>query len=374
MYRPRTAVASAVALVFTLGACQEAPSAPEGDVATGASPSATAKHRADADLFIDAVPLQPGVTADIHVQLFVNEGMPCSGTDRTALFLPGSSHTANTFSLVAEEMFRGPRETRMCQVAAVNFPGHGQSSLPQGDLLFGDLTLQHYLATVTGVLDRLSGHGVSPGAIVGHSQGTMVVQMLQAELVAEGTSLRDAHGIRRAVLLSPNLPAELPWRWRSNPALLELIQRLVTVDPELGQYIRGPAWAFRRAWFLDLTGAVAPLAPSATTIAGNGWNSKLPLVANLQTLGSDPFSRPSIPAGIFADGEGTELQIVSNADDPASLPSEGEALLRYLTGAPDARNTVVVDPTGSHSATHSAMLIEELADDVRTAIDLPRRP
>lgn len=59
-YRPRTAVA----LVFTLGACQETPSAPEGGVATDASPSVTARHRADADLFVDAVPLQPGVTAD----------------------------------------------------------------------------------------------------------------------------------------------------------------------------------------------------------------------------------------------------------------------------------------------------------------------
>jgi hypothetical protein len=127
-------------------------------------------------------------------------------------------------------------------------------------------------------------------------------------------------------------------------------------------------------WFLDLTGEVAPLAPSVATIAESGWNSRLPLVANLQTLGLNPFSRPYIPAGIFADDQGTELHIVNNADDPASLPLEGEALLNHLTGDPSAEISLVVDPTGSNSATHSAMLIDELADDVRAAIALPRRP
>jgi hypothetical protein len=81
-----------------------------------------------------------------------------------------------------------------------------------------------------------------------------------------------------------------------------------------------------------------------------------------------------IPAGIFADDQGTELHIVNNADDPASLPLEGEALLNHLTGDPSAEISLVVDPTGSNSATHSAMLIDELADDVRAAIALPRRP
>lgn len=374
MFRSRAALMSAMIFVFAVGGCQDAPTASGGDGGTDAITSATLEYRQDTDLFIDGVMLQPGVTADIHVRLFVNEEMPCSGPDRTAFFIPGSSHTANTINLVAEEMFGGPPETRMCQVAAVNFPGHGQSSLPEGDLLFGDLSLQHYLATVTAVLDRLSEHAVFPGVIVGHSQGTMIIQMLQARLVAEETDLREAYGIRKAVLVAPNMPAELDWLWSSNPAVLELIQQLITSDPELGTYIQGPAWAFRAAWFLDLNGAIAPLAPSVATIAENGWNSKLPLVANLQTLGRDPLSRPSIPAGVFADGERTELQIVNNADDPASLPSEGQALLEYLTGDPGARIRLVVDPTGSHSATHSAMLIEELADEVRAAIELPRRP
>lgn len=359
-------------LFLALVACQNALSAPDTDLASREASMARLQH--EGDVLLEDVVLEPGITADIHVRLFVNEEAPCSGRDRTALLIPGSSHTANSFNRLAEELFTGPRESQMCRLAALDFPGHGQSSLPGPGLLFGDLTLQHYLEAAAGVLDRLPDHNVHIGAIVGHSQGTMIIQMLQAHLVRERTNLREAYGIRKAVLLGPSMPAALPWLWSSNTAVLGLLQQLVTDDPALGRYIRGPAWAFQAAWFVNTSGDLAPLAPPVATIAANGWNSRLPLVANLQTLGAAPFSRPSIPSGIFAAEEGTDLQIVNMADDPASLPFEGQALLEYLTGDAEARISLVLDPTGSHSAVHSAMLIDELVDDVRSAMELPRRP
>lgn len=341
---------------------------PASDVASGVAAGSVD------DLIIRDVALEPGVTADIHVRLFVNEQMPCAGRNRTAAAIPGSSHTANSFNRLAEELFTGPRETRMCTLVAVNFPGHGSSSLPEGDLLFGQLRLEHYVATIAGVLDRLPRLGIEPGAVIGQSQGTMVIQMLQAQLVAAGTNLHEAYGIQNVVLLGPNMPAALPWLWTGNTAIFDLLGTLLTEDERLGQYIRGPAWAFQAAWFINLSGDIAPLAPAVETIEENGWNSRLPLFANLQTLGADPFGRPAIPSGIFAARERTELQIVNMADDPASLPFEGRALMEYLTGEPDAPVSLVVDPSGSHSAVHSAMLIPELVDDVRAAIELPRRP
>src|SRR5918996_3020962 len=135
----------------------------------------------DTDIVLSEVPLRPGVTADIHLKVFVNAAQPCLG--RTILAVPGFAHTAETFGPLAEAIFAStPHGQYACRIVAIDFPGHGDSSLPSAGLPFGFLSLSDYVSVVLATLERLPSYGLHPRTLLAHSQGGLVVQMAQQRL------------------------------------------------------------------------------------------------------------------------------------------------------------------------------------------------
>ena len=111
-------------------------------IAALALPSLAAATDMDFDIWLSNVRLRRHVTVDLHVKVFVNERHPCHGN--TILAVHGANGNAHRWDNFVEAIFAhnptSPRE--VCRVAALEFPGHGQSGLPEGDLLFGELTLE----------------------------------------------------------------------------------------------------------------------------------------------------------------------------------------------------------------------------------------
>lgn len=297
----------------------------------------------DADLFLPDVPLRPGVTVDLHLKVFVNEDRPSAACvpQGVVLAVPGFAHTAATWRSYAEARFADPAH-QACAVIALDLPGHGGSGLPEG-MLFGELMLEDYVTALLAVLDQFAGSRAAPGVLIGHSQGGIVIQMAQQRLVDSGSSLRAA-GIHEAQLLAPALPAGLPWSLLDSGAAGQLLSAfLVPSDPVLGPHASVPAAAWPAVFFSNLSGQVAPGAPTPGDVITLEYNAPAPLYASLQLVGAPPFSRPSIAAGIFSGRYGTRLGVVAFEQDQLIRPEETGALMAHLTGGQNAQTLIVVE-------------------------------
>jgi len=305
----------------------------------------------DYDLFFDKVKLRPGLKCDIHVKVFVNEEDPLAG--ETVFAVTGWGHSAATWDQYAEALFTDPHtRAEISQVVAVDLPGHGQSSLPTG-IPFGELLLDDYVAAIVATLDGIEGVGIYPSEIVGHSQGGLLIQMLQEQLVQGGSSLFEEYGISRAVLLAAALPAPLEWHFldMSWPYFLAF---LVPADPVLGWHFDVPAWMWPYFFFINLDQVPSPDAPTPEEIETRGYRAPAPLFAAMQMGGLvDPvpgypepqpyFPRPEVSPGIFGLQSGTLLHVVTYVDDPGVFPSDGMALFDYLVGDPSLSTNTIVD-------------------------------
>lgn len=296
---------------------------------------AAAAAGTDYKIVLEDVLLRPGVTADVAVTVFVSEDRPCNG--QTALAVPGFAHTAATFAPLAEAVFDSqPAGHASCRIAAIDMPGHGESGLPEG-ALFGDLTLQDYTAAALAALEQLPTHGVRPTTIIAHSQGALVVQLAQQQLVAGGSSLREEAGVRTVVLLAPVPSAEVYWAFADSGAAAGVIGGFLAADAARGAHVAipDPAWPF--VFFSNLYGVLAPDAPSAPTVVAEALNAPEPLASALQLVGAFG-SRLRVDAGIFSPAQGTALRVVTFEHDQLIRPSEGAAVYAHLTGdAPSAR-------------------------------------
>ncbi len=365
---PQLGAAAVLAVGLLLTGCGDRVTDPLADGSELAARGAPGPP-GDASLFLDDVSLRPGVVADLHLRVFVNERLPCSDPKRTALAIHGVNHTAATWELLAEAFFDGPTRDQFCRIAALDHVGHGLSGLPEGDLLFGNLSIQDYARSVIAVLERLPARGIRPGIVMGHSQGTLTTQTVQQMLTDQGTSLADRFRVGDVVLLGTQGPAEAP-----NSIPVAINPDLITTTPERGTFVLGPPPVFQSLWFSNLTSVLSSRAPSVETIAANGWAADVPLVAVLQNLEGDPsldpFPRPSVSAGVFGPDSGTRLQMIDFADDPFSLTPDAEAVYLHLTGDGSLSNLVTLtDP--ANEAIHDYQITDP--ELVRAAIDLPRR-
>jgi pimeloyl-ACP methyl ester carboxylesterase len=303
---------------------------------------AAAAPRVDFDVTLPAVELRPGVTADIHYAVYVNDAGPCEG--KVVLAVHGVAHTAASWRPLAESLFAdNPTGRKVCQLVAVDLPGHGTSALPTG-MPFGVLQLADYVAVVRASLERLPRLGIRPNTLLGHSQGGLVIQLTQQALLAEGSSLRDLH-VRDVVLLASVGPAGLRWDFLAfAPDVLAAF--LVPEHATLGPHVAIPDAAWPFVFFSDITGGVAG-APPAADIAR--YNSPEPLFSSLELLGFPPFSRPSVASGIFGPDSGTALQVVALERDTIVRPNESEDLYEHLTGMPATQGfAVVTGPLAIH--------------------------
>jgi pimeloyl-ACP methyl ester carboxylesterase len=296
---------------------------------------AGAAERADFDVTLPAVQLREGVTADVHFAVFVNEAAACEG--KVVLAVHGVAHTAASWQPLAESLFAdNPTGRKVCQVVAVDLPGHGASALPSG-MLFGELQLADYVAVVRASLEKLPRMGIRPNTLIGHSQGGLVIQLAQQSLLAEGRSLRSLH-VKDVVLLASAGPAEIPWNFLGMaPAILN---NFLAFDPALGPHVAIPDVAWPVVFFTDPTTGAVVGAPPAADVAR--YNSREPLYSSLELLGLSGFSRPSLPAGTFAAEAGTALQVITLERDMIVRPEENVLLYEHLTGVPATDGVAVV--------------------------------
>ncbi len=357
----------AAALLISLAACQEPPTA-------GPDPTPIATERnhipaTDFDLVLDGVEFRPGASADIHVRVFVNESMPCRDRRRTAFFIHGINATAASWERFVKAFFAGDRRRQLCVAAAMDQPGHGGSGLPSG-VSFGELMVEDYARAAIETLSRLRAEGIRPTILVGHSQGTSTIQTMQQMLTQEGTDLRGRFGVRDVVFLGTQGPMELRAAFLlPDQSIADLIASLVTTTPEKGTFVQGPPSIFQQLWFINLNLQPSSKTPSLETIAGNGWNADVPLFAVLQAAGQAGFNTPSVAAGVFGPESGSALHLIDFADDPWSLTPRAQEIYEYLTGDASLSGFVTVtDP--QNEAVHDYMITHP--DLVRGFIDLPR--
>lgn len=357
--------AATVLLAASLAAACEAdgPVAPEPSAALG--PASEVLH--DHDLVLEDLEFRSGVTADVHVRLFVNESFPCRGRSRTALAVHGVNHAAATWEELAQAFFRGAREEQLCRVAALDLPGHGKSGVPDPSLLpFGEMLVEDNVGTVRRVLDRLAEQGFMPRILLGHSQGTLTLQLLQETLRRENTTLADAHGVTDVVFFGTVGPREAPNAFP--PDVDDLIASFVTTTPERGTFVSTHPAVFRELWFSNLSGELSSRAPSLETIAEKGWDSPGPLFGILQTVGSGGFERPSVTGGVFSPASGTRLQVVDFADDPFSPTPDAARVYEHLTEDASGSGFVsLTDP--ANEAVHDYTITHP--DRVRAAVAVP---
>lgn len=340
-----TRLAPAVLLAIATGGCADR-SGPLDPGAGAALNAAASIPATDDDLFLNDVELRPGVTADLHLRVFVNEernSATCTSGD-VVLAVPGFAHTAATWEPYAEALF-AQRPEQTCAVIALDLPAHGGSGIPEG-ISFGELFLGDYTTAVLGTLEALGELGMAPATVIGHSQGGLLVQMAQQELVAGGSSLREAFGVREVQLLAPVPPAGVSWAFAESGAAAGVLGPLLAPDPTLGMVAAIPSWLWPILFFSNLSGELAPGAPSAAEVEALGYAAPAAMYASLQLVGAG-IPRPSVAEGVFAGSYGTRLSIVALEQDQLIRPEEAQALLQHLLGAANGRKISVVSGTNA---------------------------
>ena len=317
----------------------------------------------DYQIVIEDVALPSGPSTDLHLTVFVNEAAPCMG--RTVFAGPGFAHTAATFEPFAEALFAGDVAGQVpCRVVALDFPAHGNSPAPAGGT-FGILGLNDYVASVEAALAGLPAYGLRPDTVIAHSQGGLVVQMTQQHLVDEGRSLRDAFGVRDVVLLAPVPPAEVAWSFADSGLAVALLGGFATANAELGPHFAIPDAVWPLLFFTEAGFVPSPNMPSGADVTLNGWNAPEPFISALQLVGA-LGPRPSVDAGIFGEGSGTSLTVVTFERDWIVTPAEGAAVHAHLTGTSGGAITVT-GPRAIHDmyVSDPAELLAALAGHVR---------
>ena len=275
-------------------------------------------------ILLEDVALRPGVTVDLFVNVY-GELDSSGGAKNCQLAVHGGVFAAASWRPYAEALGE-----HAC-VLATDMPLRGNSGAPEG-ALFGDLDLFDYVTAIEEVLGRLRDRGIRPRTILGHSMGGTLVQMLQQRLVDAGTSLRKRFGIRDAILVASDLPAEVPWALGDGGDLSGLIEAFAVDEPGLGLLFEIPVALWPAFYFTDSDNNVVPGALTPEEIEAGGFNALgEPLRAIHQLNGTGPFtSRPSADAGLFA--KGTRLRAIAYEEDIYVQLAESEVLYQHLTG------------------------------------------
>jgi pimeloyl-ACP methyl ester carboxylesterase len=324
-------------------------------LAAGPAAASPATPPIDADWWLLGVGLGGGVRVDLRVRVVVDERWidEPSCADRAVLLVHGAAHNAASWEPFAEALLGSWWEPRACRVYAIDLPGHGGSSLPAG-ASYGELGIAHYAAAVRAVLDALAAEGVRVRTIAGHSMGGLVVQVLQAGLIADGSDLGRAYRIDDAVLIASSLPAAV----HAGCGAVDPAPALAL--PMVGEVVALPDVAWRALFFADPSGGTIRGAPDLSTVAR--YNAVESGAAIAQIL--DPAAAPALPAALF-DGARLRLTVLAHAADPFARSDSQRCLQRYLSGEPGAAGFVVMDGPGAVHDAHVSSpddVVRALAD------------
>jgi hypothetical protein len=184
---------------------------------------------------------------------------------------------------------------------------------------------------------------IRPRAIIGHSQGGLILQKIQQQLINSGSSLNEEFNINKAFLLASAPPKDLPWYALESGMVGQLIGNYVTSDAVLGPIVFFPATDWPYIFFSNLSGIPASGTPTPQEVEGNGYNCPEPLYVALNLSGTQPFERPVVDAGIFKIENGTLLRVATYEQDILRRPEENQALYIHLTGDQDPSGVTVVN-------------------------------
>jgi pimeloyl-ACP methyl ester carboxylesterase len=275
------------------------------------------------EVFTVPVALQPGVSADVAVQVIDNPHVVPPAID--VVLVHGLSQTGASFVPLANALFSDSMGNKVGHAIIINLPGHGLSAGPTG-LPFAYLAFEDYAAAVTGVLGALRSHGMSSDVLIAHSMGGAIVQIAQEKLLSQGTSLRAKYGVKGAVLVAPVLPSNLPWAF--TPIAQSVLGGLPPyADPVLGPAVNIPIGLWIFLFYSDQFGSVVPGTPILDIPQ---YVSVESIVAGAQTgrfIGSTP-----VRANAFGQQNGTDLAVLNLSRDGLFTEAEHRGLYEHLTG------------------------------------------
>lgn len=305
----------------------------------------TSLAHADHDLVIPTG-LRSGVSAELAVTVRELPGRPRCAAGPVAVAVHGLAHTAATFTPLIDELIQRGAAPR-CGIAVLDLPGHGRSGLPTG-VAFGQLLLDDYVTALLATLEGLRARGLQPRVLLGHSLGGLIIELAQARLLSQGTSLRRRDGVVAAALLSPTPAAEHPWAFAESGVGGSVLGGYVVLDPLKGPVLRVDPATWLGFFFSDLAGRLIT-APTPDEVAARGYLSDEAAFAGSQILGLPPFSRPAVGARPFALRHGTFLLLLNPGQDPFSLRTEAQAAYQQLTGDRSLAGFIRIDhPDGVH--------------------------
>jgi len=332
----------------------------------------------DFDIVVSDILLRPGVTVDIHVKVYENKSMFCHSLrklnsdsdqelldERTILAVHGRNLDSRDWEPLAQALFNeNPTGETVCRFLALDQPGHGNSGLPVGDILFGELSYSDYVTTLLAILDNLPNYGIGPMSLIGHSAGGVVLQITQQRLADEGTDLFEIYNIRRVTLLAPAPLAPVFWQYlgidfpTSEALLVSCFGMAATTEPCSDvDFVENDIidWDDIYAlWFdgvrFDCDWTTVPFgspplesvppdcepSPPGLGDTFDEFNTGQPEPFTIlrESFGTPPQIRPSTDPGIFGLSSMPELQIVVFKNDTLiyPVPELGEEMYIYLTG------------------------------------------
>jgi pimeloyl-ACP methyl ester carboxylesterase len=300
-------------------------------------------YMSDYSILLEDVEVEPGVTIDINVNVYVNENAIHPNYNGGRVFaIHGMSHTANTWKPFSEALF----ETDVLgyninQVYAIDLPGRGGSGIPEGNgFLMEDLYSEHYLNIIFNVLDKLADMKIKPRTIMGHSMGGLWVQLMQQRMLDQGTTLWNEYKIKRAILFAPAPAAPSPWYHITSGQGGSLAQ-FAGYFPGLGTMLAIPDQVFPFIFFTNETyqpPATVPGAPTPADVTAEGYGAMEPgplvfEIAGYQPPAPYPFKpRPSVDEKIFKRHNKTKLTVISYTGDMLMDEFDEDSLYIFLTG------------------------------------------
>jgi pimeloyl-ACP methyl ester carboxylesterase len=332
----------------------------------------------DFNNIIRDVVLRPGVTADIYVSVYENENEFCDSlrelksqsdedqlNERTIFAVHPRNSDGSSWGPFVEAIFNeNPTGEVVCRFVALDQPGHGNSSLPFGDLLFGEISHSDYVNTVLGTLDNLAKYGIRPISIIGFSTGGAVVQLTQQKLMDEGTNLFEKYKILRVTLFAPVPTAPVFWHYLGidfssmEAHIFSCFGMVATTEPCSDvDFADDDIIDWNDIYALWLNGVRFDCDPKTVPIGDPLWESvppdcepsppglgdvfnefgllqDEPFTIMRESVGTPPQNRISTDLGIFEENSLPELQIVVFKNDSLiyPVPEVGQDMYIHLTG------------------------------------------
>ncbi len=324
-------------------------------------PAAAEDNFTECNIIFPDVKIRKGVSVDINVLVLKNTD-PRAFFGKTIVALHGLANTASTWKPMATELFtENPIGRKVRYILAINLAGRGYSSLPKGEagLLFGEMGLEDHVQTVINTLERIRQVGFRPRTIMAHSQGGLMVEMVQHALIQSGSSLRAKFGIKKVFLIAAIGPKQVSWDFADYGDAAKAVGSFVgPYHEELGFHLDLDDLDWLGLFFAVNPGAdpseirLAPNAP-IYDVSTENYNSPEPYQACLELVGLKTkdfeVERPMVDRGIF-DKTGTELAYVAMSLDGFQTEDEQKSVYEYLTNDSEMKRFAVVE---SEDAVHS---------------------